>query len=543
MRVVILHFVFIVCCGMPSVIIGQNMISCEGLQEKMELWGGEKTLLTKTELISKNANNENLYIDFELSKKQLFGRLYSDYTEYAVGVRFLNNKNEELIIVFSGLGISGFYMDLPELDLYNFFSCDMSTLKWLAKNKIEEIDILYKKQKTRKFIINDKLYFKELVNCLIDDINKKKIKLDNSYNKDEGFLFPKINFPNLPKTIEITDVKQFDLEVCIQSPNAATETKLYVNNQLYPLRGIGKGSDDDICSETIKRKITLSGYNIHTIKVVSTNEFGTTTAEKLIQTVKGYDASITIPKGKNYALFIGITDYEHRNDLYNPVNDCKALIKVLSEEYNFDRQNISTLYDEAATRKNVLDKIEQFATDLSPSDNLLIYFAGHGYYEDKHKRGSWIPYEATQTATFSDMITNNEVKDKLCLLDGNNVYVIADACFSGSMIKKSQALEIPKDLEPWVRELQQQKSVRVFASGQLERVNDVSVKNANHSPFAYFFLKILKENTSDVLLAASLEFALIKAVQPETKQRPEGAYIDDCKKGDNKGQFIFYRKK
>jgi hypothetical protein len=351
---------------------------------------------------------------------------------------------------------------------------------------------------------------------------------------------PKINFPNLPKTIEITDVKQFDLEICIQSPYSATETKLYVNNQLYPLRGIGKGSDDKVCSETIKKRITLSGYNIHTIKVVSTNEFGTTTAEKLIETLKGYDTPITIPKGKNYALFIGITDYQHHNDLMNPINDCEALIKVLTNKYNFDSKNIATLYDEVATRKNVLDKIEQYATDLSPSDNLLIYFAGHGFYDATHKRGSWIPYEATQTATLSDMITNNEVKDKLCLLNGNNVYVIADACFSGSM--RSTTLDIPKDLEPWIRELQQQRSIRVFASGQLERVDD-NYKDTNHSPFAHFLLKILQENTSDVLPAYTIEYGIIKEIQPETKQLPNGVYIDACNLEENKGQFIFYRKK
>jgi hypothetical protein len=351
---------------------------------------------------------------------------------------------------------------------------------------------------------------------------------------------PKINFPNLPKTIEITDVHQFDLEICIQSPYSATETKLYVNNQLYPLRGIGKGSDDKVCSETIKKRITLSGYNIHTIKVVSTNEFGTTTAEKLIETLKGYDTPITIPKGKNYALFIGITDYQHHNDLMNPINDCEALIKVLTNKYNFDSKNIATLYDEVATRKNVLDKIEQYATDLSPSDNLLIYFAGHGFYDATHKRGSWIPYEATQTATLSDMITNNEVKDKLCLLNGNNVYVIADACFSGSM--RSTTLDIPKDLEPWIRELQQQRSIRVFASGQLERVDD-NYKDTNHSPFAHFLLKILQENTSDVLPAYTIEYGIIKEIQPETKQLPNGVYIDACNLEENKGQFIFYRKK
>ncbi|WP_250630292.1 caspase family protein [Rhodoflexus caldus] len=96
-------------------------------------------------------------------------------------------------------------------------------------------------------------------------------------------------------------------------------------------------------------------------------------------------------KGKNYLFVVGVNKYVHFRQLTNAVKDARDLIDVLTANYHFEPENIVTLFDEAATRKNIFDKFEYFANKLEKGDNLVIYFSGHGYLNTRTNIGYWIP--------------------------------------------------------------------------------------------------------------------------------------------------------
>jgi uncharacterized caspase-like protein len=88
--------------------------------------------------------------------------------------------------------------------------------------------------------------------------------------------------------------------------------------------------------------------------------------------------------GNFYALVIGINDYHAPlPPLKSAVNDAKAVGKMLEEHYGF---KVQYLLDAQATRFNILDALAKYESSLQATDNLVIYYAGHGYLDPNTKR-------------------------------------------------------------------------------------------------------------------------------------------------------------
>jgi len=72
------------------------------------------------------------------------------------------------------------------------------------------------------------------------------------------------------------------------------------------------------------------------------------------------------PKYENsYALIIGINDYNNAPLLYAK-NDAETIAKILKDKYNYPAENILTLFDDDATKKNILSQFHRY-TQISRS--------------------------------------------------------------------------------------------------------------------------------------------------------------------------------
>ena len=85
------------------------------------------------------------------------------------------------------------------------------------------------------------------------------------------------------------------------------------------------------------------------------------------------------------ALVIGNNDYLDRSgqwpDLKTALNDAQALARVLSSQYGFG--DVELL--ENATRRDILMALSRLAKRALPNDNILVYYAGHGFIDDDAK--------------------------------------------------------------------------------------------------------------------------------------------------------------
>jgi ABC-type amino acid transport substrate-binding protein len=236
-------------------------------------------------------------------------------------------------------------------------------------------------------------------------------------------------------------------------------------------------------------------------------------------------------KGLTYGVFIAIDGYSGNiwTPLKNPVSDAKAIVSVLNEKYEFDQ--ILMLYDEAATRKNVLDRLDEIATQLEPNDRLLIFYSGHGI--EIEKEGYWVPYGAVGKDR-SELIPNSVIKTAVAKTKCRHVLLIVDASFGGTTFKSSDLYIRNEGGEDYYEAVEGLISREGLTSGNLEPFAD---KNGSHSVFMKYVLKFLERNENQYISTSEL-FELIKyPIAANSPTIPEFGHIQDT--GHEGGQFVF----
>ncbi|WP_300671999.1 caspase family protein [Desulfoluna sp.] len=214
------------------------------------------------------------------------------------------------------------------------------------------------------------------------------------------------------------------------------------------------------------------------------------------------DSRLDVRPGTNYALIIGIDAYEHWNPLKTAVNDALALKKILVERYAFEDENVRLLTDKSATRPALIDALMQMTSGLGDSDNLLVYFAGHGQLSEHSNDGYWIPVEGKRGSAVWSWIAHSAVKNMIVSEEvrANNIVVIADSCYGGKLARGgggSAEVSSEQALQSRRLRLSSRKSRQIITSGSLEPVADWG--RDKHSLFAYYLLKGLEENMEPVI--------------------------------------------
>ena len=93
--------------------------------------------------------------------------------------------------------------------------------------------------------------------------------------------------------------------------------------------------------------------------------------------------------GNYHALVIGIDEYKHLPKLETAVRDAKAVAQVLEKDYGF---KVRLLVN--PDRLGIIDAFDEYRETLGGKDNLLIYYAGHGWLDEDADRGYWLPGDA-----------------------------------------------------------------------------------------------------------------------------------------------------
>ena len=225
----------------------------------------------------------------------------------------------------------------------------------------------------------------------------------------------------------------------------------------------------------------------------------------------------------NHALVIGIDFYadERITNLANPVSDCKELVDLLCNRFTFDPANIKTLYNEQANRKQIREAFISCITDLGPEDNLLIFYAGHGVWNEVLEWGYWVPAGA-RFEEIDDYLGNEEVVDLVEKINTHHTVFIADSCFSGDFFERKRSAfdQITGARSRWA-----------ISSGRLEAVSD-------DSPFFRHLMRVLTETDDDILvsdLANQVKIATASTSRSEQTPRGEPMMID----GHEGGEFLF----
>lgn len=255
--------------------------------------------------------------------------------------------------------------------------------------------------------------------------------------------------------------------------------------------------------------------------------------------LKGLNLGETIKAlefGRYYALIIGIDQYNGIwPPLHNAVNDAKAVEKTLRDNYKIDQ--FITLYNEEATRANIISNFELLVENVTPEDNLLIFYSGHGEFKEALNKGYWVPVDAVSSST-SKYISNSDIQTFLGGIKSRHTLLVSDACFSGDIFR-GETRTIPfEDSEKYYQKIHATPSRKALTSGGIEPVLDGG--REGHSIFTYYFLKALETNNQKLFDASRVYESLKIPVINNSDQSPVFAPVKNA--GDEGGQFIFIRK-
>lgn len=270
------------------------------------------------------------------------------------------------------------------------------------------------------------------------------------------------------------------------------------------------------------------GDNFVTLEVTDINN--NISIKKFIITRKNmdgeeYDASLA----KNYLLVIGINKYEYWPQLYNAEKDAKDVVNTLISMYNFEFSEITLITGEMATRSNIYKTLRNYVTQVGPQDNLMVYYSGHGYFDDVLNEGYWVPIDARLNST-GDYLSNSDISKIIANINSQHTFLVADACFSGSLFNEQN--------RGYVENVEKYRSRWALASGRLETVSDGAL--GTNSPFTRTFIKYLKENEKNKVAVSELVQYVKLQVSEISNQTPIGNPLRGV--GDEGGEFIFYKK-
>ncbi len=204
--------------------------------------------------------------------------------------------------------------------------------------------------------------------------------------------------------------------------------------------------------------------------------------------------------GTDYALLFATNTYQHWENLSTPIADVEAIGAELADRYGFQvdiRKNMKT-------RAEILNVLTEYAKkDYQPGDQLFVYFAGNGNFDNTIKQGyiatsdSKLPADDPPHATY---LSYARLKQGLDRITCGRVMLVLDVCYGGTFDDNIALIEDPPTrgvLAMAILDLNQTLKVQTrwyLSSGGKEEVLDGIGK---HSPFALSLLTVLRDGAGD----------------------------------------------
>jgi len=167
----------------------------------------------------------------------------------------------------------------------------------------------------------------------------------------------------------------------------------------------------------------------NSITVTATDNHGNRATESF--TIRG-ESDPPFVTGRYFALVIGNNRYPNlppERRLKTAINDAQEVAKLLEGDYGF---KVKLLTD--AKRSEVLKALNEYRKSLKPDDNLLIYYAGHGHFDDGTGKAYWMPTDA-EIENNTNWIIADQVTSDVRAIPARHILIISDSCYSGAMTR------------------------------------------------------------------------------------------------------------
>ena len=160
---------------------------------------------------------------------------------------------------------------------------------------------------------------------------------------------------------------------------------------------------------------------------------------------------------RNWAIIIGISKYKYsgKNGFKNLIfadDDAKAFARVLIN-LGWKEDHINLLLNEEATQRNVIIALESWLTKASTNDQIVLFWAGHGFADPEDPEKVYLACYDTDGLIPATGYRMDRVRVALEEREARNVVLFADTCHAGKLITRGdRGLSIVPEIKKLHRE-------------------------------------------------------------------------------------------
>lgn len=247
--------------------------------------------------------------------------------------------------------------------------------------------------------------------------------------------------------------------------------------------------------------------------------------------------------GKNWAVVVGIDHYQSLPGLTGAVKGAKLVAQKLVKDFGFNQENIIELYNDDATRSNILNAFDKLTDQqmISQGDRVFIFFAGHAVTRPVGGKdvGFIMPVDGVVEKLFGTAVSTDQLQAIEGATPAKQVFFCMDACYGGTIFTRGLGLVLPNQGESSTSRAYSAKASRtaLTAGSKDEEVTDMADQGID--AFTYYLLQGLNGtadvNGDKIVTASELADYVAKSVRYRTTQHPQYGKLP----GDEGGEFVF----
>lgn len=193
---------------------------------------------------------------------------------------------------------------------------------------------------------------------------------------------------------------------------------------------------------------------------------------------------------RNWALLIGVENYQKASRLRYTINDVVEIGYSLVYRGNFEEKHVVRIHDNVQgtalrpTKANLLAQIPAFMRKPGPEDQIVVYFSGHGF-RDKDGKLYLAPIDCDPLDPAATAVPVAWLRQQLASCKAGFKLLVLDSCHAGSEKSASVA---SRDLGEAFRDLL---GVATIASSKADEKSQIWTEK-EQSLFSYWFNQGLK---------------------------------------------------
>lgn len=322
---------------------------------------------------------------------------------------------------------------------------------------------------------------------LIAKTNKAVVDFSKPQNEVESSV-PRINWmlPSNQTTFQKTD--DFEFKVVFESKDPLKTITISAREKsealAYATKTISVPADKNL-HFVLEQKMVLAG-SVNQVEVIAENIHGVKgTVAREIHVGETILADAKKLNRSDYALIIYTNKYDHWPSLTNPGFDARTIADKLKSNFGFQVDML-----ENPSQELLWTKLKEFTErKYEPLDQVFIFVAGHGHFDESFKEGYIVMKESIPNeAGNASYVSHNRLRNNINSIPCEHVFLSMDVCFGGTFDESIASTRGPAWTDP---ELSQSefimrklafKTRKYLTSGGKEYVSDGIP--GHHSPFA-----------------------------------------------------------